>query len=327
MTRKYLYPLVLFAVIANTTLFAQKPIADIPYVSSQPIIDGQMEDWWANVPKHNVDKPFQSETPSLNSATWQAAWNIDGLYFLAEVDDDVWLPYWFSGIEWNTDKIELFVDFAEPPVNGMGAKDGEGHYGLWEHPQETNPGESELRTTGIDNDTIIVYFSSAYDGNGIHSVEYFIPAEWCLNQNREAIFLKHGTIIGFDVVVVDNDNDNNGRMRAVWANTGATDENWNTMDDVGFITLTGGPSTLHTSKSDTYEIYPNPVSNMVSIELNSNIYHTLNVFTAEGKRVKTIALFNTKKCELNVSELQNGFYLLTLEGVNDIIVQKILINR
>jgi hypothetical protein len=64
-------------------------------------------------------------------------------------------------------------------------------------------------------------------------MEYFVPFEMLDDIDPTAM-----TTIGFDVTVVDNDEEDTGsRNRMVWANTGITDESWNNCDDVGLITF------------------------------------------------------------------------------------------
>jgi Secretion system C-terminal sorting domain len=58
---------------------------------------------------------------------------------------------------------------------------------------------------------------------------------------------KTGTI-GFDVTIIDRDPGDTGRRRNVWANIGAVNESWTTMDDCGLVTFDGAVSNVYVEK-------------------------------------------------------------------------------
>jgi hypothetical protein len=107
---------------------AQQKTADVYKTSSTITLDGNSIEW-ANVTPISIETPFQSETPSLNSATWKAVWNDAGIYVCVEVNDDVWSPSWISGsADWQSDKIELYIDVTTTQQDGGGANAGLGNY-------------------------------------------------------------------------------------------------------------------------------------------------------------------------------------------------------
>ncbi|MCK4751270.1 MAG: hypothetical protein KAT15_29630, partial [Bacteroidales bacterium] len=89
--------------------FAQKPTALIAKTSEAPVIDGEIDDLWAEVEAHDVALNFQEELPTVGASTWQMLWDDDGLHLLLVVDDDEFYPNYFVdpvGASWEYDKPE-----------------------------------------------------------------------------------------------------------------------------------------------------------------------------------------------------------------------------
>lgn len=203
-------------------------------------IDGDAADVaWDLVPAINIEKQYRQEQPSLNSATWKATWNDEGIYFLIEVDDDAWLPSWMSNLaDWQSDKIELYIDCTNPQKDGGGAAGGLGNWQVAPNFSQNNQGvETEFRD-GIK-------YADTYDAFGKYTIEYWVPFTALPDNNGNVIDPYITETIGFDVTVIDLDDVNVGRNRMVWSNTGNIDESWNSMDDVGLITFVGESSELN----------------------------------------------------------------------------------
>ena len=79
--------------------------------------------------------------------------------------------------------------------------------------------------------------------------------------------------------------------------------------------------------------YPNPVRNILSIELNLVEQTQVEVFATDllGNMVSIITNKNMNsgmnKLQWNTNEVPNGLYLLNIKSNNDIKVKKIVINR
>jgi len=205
-------------------------------------IDGDASEW-TDIAPVNINKIFRSESPTLTSATWKAVWNEEGLYIAVEVEDDYWFPSWISGnADWNSDKIELYIDASDPQQDGNGAASQNGNWQIAPDFSETEPGIAhEFEDLGFAGLGII--YANTYDTEGNYTQEYFIP--WNAIPNQESMAIDPFTSsIGFDVTIIDrdaSDADGGSRNRMVWNNNGNIDESWVNMDDVGLITFTGAP--------------------------------------------------------------------------------------
>lgn len=209
-----------------------------------PVIDGEGNDEaWSNANIYMIDKDYKDENPSVN-ATWKALWTFQGIYVLVEAVDDIWSPSWTTDLaDWQSDKIELYFDMSNPQEDGQGAADGNGNWQVAPNFSESQPGVS------LDfSEKPGVKYATTYNSQGTYAIEYYVPFSSIPNNNNEQIDPNVTQTIGFDVTVIDNDNDT-VRHRHVWSNIGNIDESWNNMDDVGLInfesdgTVTGEPKT------------------------------------------------------------------------------------
>ena len=65
---------------------------------------------------------------------------------------------------------------------------------------------------------------------------------------------------------------------------------------------------------DDLRIFPNPSSDYVSIQINDNHYHTLNIYTLDGKKMQTYPMGENDKSLLDITSFSKGIYLFELIG-------------
>lgn len=221
-----------------TFVMAQRPEAVIPKAGEvKPVIDGVLDEVWATVEQHNVDRPYTGETPSLGDegeTYWKALWDETGMYIIVVCKDDVWYPYSGTGDAWTFDKIELYFDtnyVLDDAVGGQASTTGNRQIAPDPDLEKLN---GELKTQSIQQGDV-KYAYKVDDPEW--TTEWFIPWESIPDKNGTLFDL--GATMGFDVSIADNDNDGAGRKRALWSNVGTVAENWSNMDDAGYITLEG----------------------------------------------------------------------------------------
>jgi hypothetical protein len=246
---KMKFTLLFLCAVFTVGALAQKPTAVIKKASEAPVIDGEVDDVWAEAPLNNIDKDFFGQVPTVGpsgTTTWQGLWVEDGMYVLLIVNDDAFYP-WYAveppGETWQYDKTELYFDVNYNLEDGGGPLPdwiggGNGHYQI----------EPEFTETNIDG-TLQVYDTRA----GLEGVqyafmvndpdyiaEYFVP--FVLLTDGEGGPADLTGDIGFDVYVIDRDPGDAGERNAVWANTGGEDgtqSSWNNMDGCGIINFEG----------------------------------------------------------------------------------------
>ncbi|MFH0756583.1 MAG: Ig-like domain-containing protein [Bacteroidota bacterium] len=221
---------------------AQRQTAVIKKASVDPVIDGIVDEVWAEAgAENNIDRPTLDSldvpvVPTLGEpgeTTWQGLWTYDGIYILLRVADDAFYPHYMvpDAVSWEYDKPEIYFDVnydledGEGPVTG-----GSGHYQF-----------SPAFIDGSNDGTAVT------EGNGVshaflveepnYTAEYFIPLSVLLDRDGEGVDLTEE--VGFDVVIIDRDPGDDGNRAAVWSNVGEVDGSWNNMDDCGIITFEG----------------------------------------------------------------------------------------
>ncbi len=220
-----------------------------------PDIDGYTDDLWADVEEHYIEKPFQFEVPTIDLATWQAAWNDTAIFLLVTVMEDSYCPPWCepAQVDWMSDKVEVWLDVNDILQDGQGpAGYPNGHYqfaptfeeGIYNYFFSGNSWEGW-------------YYQYAYDVEEPDYVfEYVFPFSSLEDENFNALVPSEGKQIGFDVYVIDRDGGEDIRKRMTWINDGlgpTGDEAWNTMDDCGVVEFT--TETIYGSSALTADTY------------------------------------------------------------------------
>jgi hypothetical protein len=73
----------------------------------------------------------------------------------------------------------------------------------------------------------------------------------------------------------------------------------------------GTASTDYLESSSSYQVFPNPFQNEITIQSESKIDH-LQLFTLEGRLILELENLNTTNHLLTVPELENGIYTLVI---------------
>ena len=233
----------LFLALFVTVAIGQQPQGIIMKASVAPEINGELDEVWEEAIVYNIDQPYRAEVPTLGEpgeTTWRALWNEDGMFIFLVVNDDEWYPSYVSGgNSWEYDKPEIYFDVNYVLADGLGAMHGQGHY-------QVAPGAAQatIDGTAITESSGVIYAFKVADP--AYTVEYFIP--WSFLKDKDGVEFDKAGVMGFDVTIIDRDQGDEGRRRAVWANIGEVDESWSNMDDVGLITFDGAEAPVYVEK-------------------------------------------------------------------------------
>jgi hypothetical protein len=203
-----------------------------------PTIDGTADPLWNNVEVHNISRTFRTEEPTLNLATWQAAWNDTSIFILVTVEDDDFYPLWESGdVEWMSDKTEIYFDVNDELKDEGGPQNTAGHYQIAppfiDEKNEDSYTDYYYPGPGPKNNIYLTYAYKVNDPDYVY--EYALNIEDFNNIDEVSLNPNNMDMIGFDVTIVDRDDDGELRKRGVWKNTGALYESWYNMDDCGVV--------------------------------------------------------------------------------------------
>ena len=80
------------------------------------------------------------------------------------------------------------------------------------------------------------------------------------------------------------------------------------------------------SNSNAVKVYPNPASNLLTVELSEN--GTVELFDLDGRQVLVNTFVNAnQKQELNIQHIANGVYTLKIVNDNGVTMKKIVVNK
>ena len=227
-----------------TAVMAERPTAVIAKAGDvKPVIDGALDDLWETVEQQNCDKPWGAEVPTIGdvgTSYWKMLWDEAGLYIIIVSNDDIWYPYSGTGNAYEFDKIEMYFDTNYILADGVGGRDqATGNRQIAPDPDLTKL-SGELKTQTIQGGDVQYAFKV---DDPMWTTEWFIP--WESIPDKDGVLFDKTAQMGFDCQITDNDNDGAGRKRAMWANVGAVDENWNNMDDAGYLTFEGAEAGIY----------------------------------------------------------------------------------
>jgi hypothetical protein len=304
-----LFVAIIFAVsaIAQDATFYRLPDG------CEPVIDGVVDGFWANVEAYNIDQPFQSEEPTLDLCTWQAVWNDTVIVVIVITQEDSWCPAWCSGAAgWQSDKPEIYFDVnAELEDAGGPAANGATPNGHFQISPDPSP-------TALD--TAMAFVSGQYNAGGWYGYviddpdetwEYAALIDSLIDSDGIAVDPYAAPTIGFDVTFIDRDEGDDDRKRAVWKNIGAVDESWNNMDDAGEVTFSTDEVEcglgIYTPQVSSLNVYPNPTMDYLQIEANFNEAVITNIIGQEALILKDV-----KVKRIDISSLESGLYFISL---------------
>ncbi len=200
-----------------------------------PVIDGYTDGLWYMYEEFNIDKPFQTEEPTLDKATWRAVWNDTAFFIIVTVEEDYFCPHWCEPeqADWMSDKPEIYLDVNETLKDGLGPAAGFGHY---EFAPAFTEGEEEYYFSGQSPQGPNYSYAYKVDGSD-YVFEYALMWSTITDRNGIVYDPEGGRPVGFDVYVIDRDEGEDIRKRAVWMmdGNGIQDEAWNTMDGCGVL--------------------------------------------------------------------------------------------
>lgn len=241
---------------------AQQQVLTIGKGTNLSQVDGKGDDaQWQNVPQIPITRNFGEENPSV-TAWFKMFYTDDFLYVYVDVTDEVHVPVWVGkadnekvkDVHHFYDKVEIYLDVNEVLKDGNGpawiGNEGgggsiaPGHYQFapW---FEEDGYDSPFLMSGdlygsMSNQAMACY--SLKDGYTGYGVEFELPLDKFKNDKDAFLgldaFKNLPEGLGFDVTVVDNDGDGNGRQRVVWCSN--EQEAYYNMDGCGVVHFSDG---------------------------------------------------------------------------------------
>ncbi|MBD3274187.1 MAG: hypothetical protein GF372_02695 [Candidatus Marinimicrobia bacterium] len=187
------------SVRAATREFSRDMDASLIFLNDIPVVDGQVDDLWKDAPAMQITNQIAGviEPEGDLSGTVRGIWNKENLYLLAEIQDDH--PVTESG---KHDGVEFYLDLDNSKEHYWTLGDRGYRFSLSRPQQE---GEFHVTTATIQRDKYVQGLQEARTISDTgYRIEIAIP--WTtLGLQPEA-----GTLLGFDVLVNDYDEESGG---------------------------------------------------------------------------------------------------------------------
>lgn len=183
-------------------------------VKGTPVIDGSIDAAWSGAQELVTDRWVQGSSGS--TAKVRTLWDGSRLYVLAEVTDSLLTKR--SANVWEQDSVEIFIDQNNARTGSYDSDDGQYRINF-DNEQSVSPGSSSGKLVSAAKrtaDGYVIEASIAWTGT---------PA-------------KAGSLIGFDVQVNNDENDDGVRDSvAIWNDSSGL--SWMNMSGIGILELEG----------------------------------------------------------------------------------------
>ena len=201
-------------VTLTTSIFNPAKGAQILRTPQPPAIDGVFDPLWHRTPFHPIKQPVQGEPDSGADleAGFRAVWDLEGLYLLIEVIDDVPHPVPVSGSSsGEADGVRLFLD---PDMSQS------------EHYSYSDRRFRILGSRGTVKEStqrdLFVEGVEAAVGDSVPPKRSWKKApkgyliEMALPWSRLAVDAREGSLLGLDILVQDDDNGHGADIIMAW---------------------------------------------------------------------------------------------------------------
>lgn len=127
----------------------------------------------------------------------------------------------------------------------------------------------------------------------------------------------------------------NARGTIIWEITGDYMETSNgsgivagtpLLDTMNYVFCHTSVTSINETKNEVMEIFPNPATNHLTINIKNNELFSMSIFDCKGSILKTEKL-QAGKNEININDIQSGIYFIKLEGKNNNYNKKLIITN
>lgn len=318
-------------ILSVIILKAQNATVNAYAFSSEPVIDGIIDNSWADNEYLQISHLLSSNTSISNedfSGSFKLSWYNNNLYFLFVVTDDVFIlnadmPIWYG------DNINLYLDLGNEKSTNYDNNDYlcQFKWGNSEYYERFNGNDLNK----INNSDTAIEFAQICDTvNHLYIME--IAIRNIADMNGPAS-LNESTTIGLDAGIYDSDEAIPGFYsdQLSWVDT--TGYAWSDPSKLGTAGL--GTATLKAAKSpnvieeldeaNPVKVYPTIVENILNIQTPLSVGLNVEIINMLGKKVESIDL-TSENSGIDVSYLNAGLYYVNVYDSEGLIYsQKIIL--
>jgi hypothetical protein len=308
----------------------------------------EYESWDTITPAtlYNVDRVFDAADLS---AGWKAMWDTKKLYFQINVKDaDI---YNSAANGWENDNIELFFDMNNEHDGTSCETLADASNWQIDNFQYRFIAYDKVRQTGSQNAPIwtgveVSFFDITTGGKKVgYTCEIAIP--WTSLTSAKSDKIKFTPVLGkdfgFEIQVYDVDPFVNDKGETVYNNADANGNiHWNLQDNAiaanrnnsqfGKVYLNNVQKPYITGISEnalaknTLKVYPNPVNDILQVQIPSSEFQSLRITDLSGKQVLNRSIQRSSGYEtIDVSHLVAGMYIVTVNSSDTSLRTKIVV--
>lgn len=298
--------------------------AVVKKITTSIIIDGDASDAdWALANQFPIDLPYALvQSNPIENATdlsgfWSAAWDEEYFYLLVDIQDEN-VDEWTSvGNPWERDLVEVY--FNMDGVDGAIGTDNAFQYpfGYVTGTEQPNPGSGNTDWTDLSWSTVLI--------DGGWRLEAAFPMA---SIGRELSTYEDSLL--FEISILDQDDgDGTKTARLVWAvdinELGASNAGmWGKEEHMGTIIFDEGTTGVNNPTSVSFDIFPNPVNNLLYINSQDNI-DKVDIIDMTGKIIKSVDL-NSNSGFINTTDLIKGAYIISVSNEKGVFNHKVIKN-
>ena len=325
----------LIAMLLASTAIAQKEhvFINCDYAYYGIAVDGVVDAAWCDVDPILMEVDGGDKPYSLYDASFSILWGDTYLFMLCQIDDDDHCDQWCTGLEdWQSDRLEVYLDMNEILDDGLGAQHGpeSGHY-RFISPWFENVTDTIFDFTDVLNN---VTYKCGY----ILDWDYFdyeFAWKWeDLTDSSGASFMAYGCeYLGLQVTMADVDlatKDTSAYCQ--WLEGDA----WTNMDDMGVIFLYPGIGQCHWEEPGMTinvpiklsKVYPNPAEDYIVIETEPGLVTEVKIFNVTGQEISYVNNY-VNNSRIDLTGYVPGLYYFSVYSENGVLcgMNKFVINR
>lgn len=296
------------------------------------VIDGAADDVaWAAATEYAVDLPYAlvQTNPIENEAdlsgSWKATWDEEFFYIFVDIIDENASDWASVGNPWERDLVELYfnMDGADGAISNGRAY--QYPFGYVTNGETATTGQGSQPNSGsANNDWTNVTWSTVLTDDG-WSLEAQFPMDAIgrlQNTSDDSLM--------FECSIIDQDDgDGTKTARLVWAidivelgvpNAGM----WGKEEHMGVLYFEEASTSVSSTNTDSYEVFPNPVNNILYINSLENI-ERVEIYDLTGKIIKSTDI-NSNNGFVDTSDLTQGVYIISVHNNLEVFNQRIVKN-
>lgn len=285
------------------------------YRTDFPIVDAEIDAVWETVPvndmPHILNGPENVTGPSDLSATFRTLWDEVSLFFLVEVNDEAKVTDTGFPTPYADDCVEFWLDLNNSKNSSYLPSETDEYQIMFLRDNTT--------VHQVDHNDLLEGMTWAWTDTQtgyIFEVEmpWLTTFKW--SQRFGVMHPEFGQKMGFEVHVNDDDDGGDRDANIGWFYT--TDRAWTDPSTLGDMKMMEEimESVRSFENELKFRMHPNPATDQLQLISHTGISH-IRVINMTGQTVMNLQVANERLVTLDLNELSNSIYMITVRDRNN----------